>query len=194
MRVGAFAVAMAVAALPWPLAAQQTIQVQQTLAEGDPTRLQVASPILVLDEERLFSNSQTGQRVLAEIEAAGRALQDKNDRIARELEAEEQELTQKRAEIAPEEFRTLADAFDDKAERIRAERAAELRALNVKLDEERRRFLQNSIPVLEAIMREAGAAVILNQREVFLSSLAVDITDVAIARVNAASNAETGQD
>ena len=153
-------------------------------------RLQVQSPILTIDSERLFLDTILGQKIAAEIEAAGAALQERNDQIASELEAEELELTQKRADMSPEQFRAVADAFDEKAQRIRTERAAELRALNQRLEDERLAFLRAAEPILESIMLEAGAAVVLEQRSVFISSLAVDITSVAIARIDAATVAE----
>ncbi len=173
-----------------PGIAQQSIEVQATTEVQDGRRVQVQSPILTVDSERLFRDSVLGQQITSEVETAGIALQEQNDRIAAELEKEELELTRKRAEMSPEDFRAVADAFDEKAQRIRGERAAELRELNQRLDDERRAFLQAAGPILEQIMREAGAAVVLEQRDVFISSLAVDITNAAIARIDAATVVE----
>jgi Skp family chaperone for outer membrane proteins len=46
-------------------------------------------------------------------------------------------------------------------------------------------FLAAAGPVLEQMMREAGAAVILERRSVFVSANAIDITDEAIERLDA---------
>ena len=46
-------------------------------------------------------------------------------------------------------------------------------------------FLNAAIPILEQIMREAEAAVVLERRSVFIGSNAVDITRIAIERLNA---------
>ncbi len=175
--------------LAGPLGAQQTAPGGPS-ATGDQqaARVEVQSPILTVDSLRLFAESQLGQQISAEIEEAGAALQAKNDAIATELEQEELELTRQRPSMAPDEFRALADAFDEKAQRIRSERAAELRALNQQLENERRAFLQAVVPILEDIMVEAGAAVVLEQRDVFLSNLAVDITALAVARIDASTS------
>ena len=173
-----------------PVTAQQSVQVQAIIEEPDGRRVQIQSPILTVDSERLFADSILGQKINADIEAASDELQTSNERIAAELEAEELELTQRRSETEPEEFRALADAFDEKAQRIRSERANALRALNQRLEEERRAFLQTAGSILEAIMREAGAAVVLEQRSVFISSRAVDITNLAIARIDAVTVVE----
>ena len=145
----------------------------------------IRSPILTIDSDRLYQDSAFGQRVQRDIEAATTALADDNRRIERELEAEEQALTDQRPDMEPDAFRALADAFDARVEGIRRERDAKSREISALLDENRGRFLAAAGPVLESIMREAGAAVILEQRSVFVSANAIDITDIAIARINA---------
>jgi hypothetical protein len=55
-----------------------------------------------------------------------------------------------------------------------------------KRDDLRSRFEQAAVPVLSALMREAGAAVILEVRSTVLSLEQVDITDLAIQRLDAA--------
>ena len=165
--------------------AQQVLDIQADVAGTDGRQVRVQSPILILDSERMFSESAPGRALMAELERARIDLQAKNDRIVADLEAEELDLTQRRAELEPEAFRTLAEAFDEKAQRTRAERAEELQALNARLDRERRMFLESVAPVLETIMLEAGAAVVLEQREVFINLRVVDITDLAIQRIDA---------
>lgn len=145
----------------------------------------VQSPILTIDSERLYRGSAFGQRVLNDIEARTRALTEENRMLEAELEAEEQALTDQRPGMTPEEFRALADAFDARVQSIRREREAESRAIAALLEENRARFLQAAGPVLEDIMRDAGAAVVLEVRSVFISANAIDITDLAIARIDA---------
>ncbi|MFK7835596.1 MAG: OmpH family outer membrane protein [Sulfitobacter sp.] len=141
----------------------------------------VISPVLTIDSERLFLESAFGRRVAAEVEAQGAELQTENRQIETDLEAEEQQLTEVRATLTSEEFRTRANAFDEKVQRIRQAQAAKGRALNEKLDAEREVFLNAAAPVLERLMREADAAVILERRSVFVSASAIEITDDAIA-------------
>lgn len=143
------------------------------------------SPILTIDSERLYRDSAFGERVVREIEAQTSALADENRRIEETLEAEELELTAQRADLPPEDFRALADAFDARVQSIRQERDAKSRAIADQLEDNRDRFLIGAEPVLEAIMREAGAAVILERRSVFVSANVIDITDAAIARIDA---------
>ena len=57
-------------------------------------------------------------------------------------------------------------------------------SLNEGIDTARETFLTAAAPVLEQLMREAEAAVVLDVRSVFASSSAIEITDKAIARID----------
>lgn len=166
------------------LAAQNSVTVQTEVPAQGSTRLLIQSPVLIIDSVQLFNESLLGRTLRTELQEARRALQAENDAIAAELEAEERELTQRRSEIDATEFRTLAEAFDEKAQRIRSERALELQRLADRLEREQQSFLNQVAPVLEEIMREAGAAVILEKREVSFHVRAIDITGVAIERID----------
>jgi len=153
----------------------------------------VRSPVLVIDFERVFAESRFGQLFNAEIEQQGAALVAENRRIEAELTEEEQQLTEQRATLDAATFRSLADAFDEKVQRLRAEQDAKATALGARTEERQRAFLQVAQPVLESLMREANAAVILERRSVFVAADAVDITDVAIARINAQLDRQSQQ-
>lgn len=149
-------------------------------------KMQLESPILTIDSERLFEQSAYGRQTIEEIEAKGAKLSVENRAIEEELEAEEKELTELRPTIAPTEFRELADAFDEKVQEIRRTQDSKSRELAAELEERRVVFLNAAAPVLEQLMREAGAAVVIERRSVFISSKAVDITNIAIGRIDRA--------
>ena len=170
VRRAVFFAVFALGALLWaPLSAQQGT---------------IVSPILTIDSERLFLNSDFGKRVAREIEARGGELAAENRRIEAELAAQEQNLTDRRASMTPEEFRPLADAFDARVQETRMAQAAKSRALAERLDREREASLDAAAPVLEMLMEEAGATVVLERRTVFISANSSDITAAAVARLN----------
>lgn len=146
----------------------------------------IQNEILVLDPEQLFEETELGQRMLADHQAEREKLAARNRRLEAELEAEEQRLTELRAETSPEEFRDMADAFDAKVQEIR--RDSERRVVDLERDRERLpiQFLRAVEPVLTEVMREAGGAVVLDARTVLFRSDAVDVTDTAITRINQA--------
>ncbi|MBR9892655.1 OmpH family outer membrane protein [bacterium] len=145
----------------------------------------VESDFLTIEFDRLFAESAYGERVAAMLEQEGTEIAAENRRIEAELTSEERELTEKRATLDPMEFRALADAFDQKVQGLRREQDAKARAVGELSERLRREFITASEPVIEQIMREAGAVVILEKRSLFLSADVIDITDAAIARIDA---------
>lgn len=143
------------------------------------------SEILTLSSERLFAESAFGRRVQAEIEAESAVLAAENRRMEAELSAEEQELTERRVTMEPAAFRALADAFDRRVQEIRRTQDAKARDLARRDEIARGEFLAAARPVLEALMREAGATLILERSSVFLSANSTDVTDLAIERIDA---------
>jgi Skp family chaperone for outer membrane proteins len=142
------------------------------------------SAILTISSERMFAESAFGRRVAREIESQSEVLATENRRIEVELTAEEKDLTDRRPDMAPDDFRALADAFDAKVQDIRRRQDAKARALVQFQEDEQVRFLQAARPVLVELMRESGAGAILERSSVFLSANAIDITELAITRLN----------
>lgn len=145
----------------------------------------VQSEILVVDPERLFSQTRLGQSFVAQLQLERDELIARNRRIEAELEAEEQALTEKRDETSPEEFREMADAFDAKVQEIRRESERRVRDLERNRERAPVDFMREVEPVLVDIMRAAGGVVVMDARNVLLRADVIDITDVAIARIDA---------
>jgi Skp family chaperone for outer membrane proteins len=174
------AVMLALAAMSGPVPAQEQSASVEQLPLG-----QVKSPILIIDPERLFAESLFGQRLGKEVTAQSEQLAEENARIVAALDAEERSLTARRPGLPAEEFRAAAGAFDDRVQVIRAEQEAKARNLTQIVNRGREVFLNAATPVLAEIMRAAGAAVILDRRSVYLGVDAIDITDSAIAMIDA---------
>lgn len=143
------------------------------------------SLVLTVDTERLFSESLFGKRKAAELTAATEELAQENRRIEGDLLSEEQSLTQRRPSMALDDFRAAADAFDARVQAFRSAQDAKEMALQQSLTAGRDAFLQAAAPVLGEMMRAAGASVVLDRRTVFLALGNVDITDEAIAAIDA---------
>ncbi|MEM6407954.1 MAG: OmpH family outer membrane protein [Pseudomonadota bacterium] len=140
---------------------------------------------MTLNQDRLYANSLFAARVRAELEAASVELSAENRRIEAELVAEEGQLAEDRPTMAPSDFRALAEDFDARVTDIRQAQANKRTALQERADSERARFYELAFPVLFELVEETGALAILNQSAVILSSRAIDVTDLAIERVNA---------
>ncbi|MEM7470155.1 MAG: OmpH family outer membrane protein [Pseudomonadota bacterium] len=145
----------------------------------------VTPQLLTLNQERLYANSVFASRVLRELEEASTQLAAENRRIEAALVSEEGQLVEDRATMAPAEFRALAEDFDARVTDIRQAQVDKRNALQARADAERARFYELAFPVLFALVEETGALAILNQNAVILSSRSIDVTDLAIERVNA---------
>lgn len=144
------------------------------------------SPILTIESDRLFVESDFGRRVAAEIEADQSVLLAENRKIEANLAAEEKRLTDIRKTMEPEDFRAVADAFDKRVQEIRTVQDGKARTISEKGDQERKVFIQAARPVLVELLRESGAGMILERRSILVSVDAIDITDKAILRLNQA--------
>lgn len=152
----------------------------------------VQSEILLVDPERLFEQTLLGRSIAQRVQEEREGLIAMNRRLEAELEAEEKELTAKREESSPEAFRDLADAFDEKVQQIR--RDSERRARDLERRRERAPvdFLRQVEPILVSLMRDAGAVAVLDKRSVLLSADVVDVTSLAIERIDAAFREANG--
>lgn len=142
------------------------------------------SPVLVVHSDRLFTDSAYGRRVAADMEARSAVLMAENRRIEAELRAEELDLAKRRAVMDPDAFRSLAQAFDQKVQETRRTQEVKFVEITNAREAARQQFGDISLPVLERIMAESGAAVILEQSMVFLSADSVDVTDLALSRID----------
>ena len=167
------------------------------LSQGEaPVMGDLRSQIATIQPDQLFARTAYGQAMQARGAEAANALQEENRRIETALEAEERALTDRRRSMAPEAFRTLAEAFDTKVEGIRTAQEAKSRTLKRQAEEDRQRFFETALPVLADLMGEIGAVALLDKAGIVLSLEAIDITDRAVARIDAVlgdgSSLETG--
>ena len=185
MRVGdnltrgaALRCVLVVAVAVWGSASPRLVMAQDAPAP-------MTSALLTLDQERLFAESVFGKASLERERAATQALEEENSRIDADLNVEEQDLTVRRKTMPAAEFAPLAAAFDAKVERIRTEQDTKARDLTRARDEDRAAFLRAVVPVLGELMASKGAVAVLDKATVVLSLTAIDITDEAIAEVDA---------
>jgi len=142
------------------------------------------TPILTLDQDRLYGSSLYGKALEAKSLAESQALAAENRKIEADLAAEEASLTEQRKTVTPEAFQVLADAFDAKVERIRGEQEAKATALKTARDGGRQQFFDAALPVLADLMNQMGAYAILNHDAVVLSFDSIDVTERAIAAID----------
>ena len=143
-----------------------------------------AAPILTVDQELLFAESDWGKRTQRMLEETGGKIAAENERLATQLSAEEKALTQQRGTLDPAEFRKQAEAFDIRATEVRRERAKVVEDLNAWAEADRAAFYRAALPLMGEMMQERGAVAVLDRRTVFVSLDAIDLTQDLVARLN----------
>ena len=189
-RLGAWGGAGLVA-LALPLGAQTPLAAQGSpgqfadggFAAGVPVAPQF--PFVTLDQAKFFSESQYGQRLLAELASRQAELAAENRRIEAQLADRERLLTTERPKLSAEAFRTLADRFNTEVERHRQEQAAKEREIYQTHERDRALFQDLSNQALVGLMRDIGALAIIAEEAIVLGFRDIDITEGAIARLDA---------
>ena len=147
---------------------------------------QAPAQVLLIDQDRLFSGSVFGQAVGGVIDRVGRDLSAQNREIEDVLTQEEQRLTELRSSLSIEDFRLRAAEFDARVVEIRSEQDAKNRALGAYAEAARQRFLEIMGPILIDLVQRSGAEVLMDRRAVIFARDDIDITDEAIAAIDAA--------
>ncbi len=145
---------------------------------------QIVSPIATLDRDRLFKESLYGQRISGELAAATAVMATETRDIEASLAAEEKNLAEQRATLDPTAFRDLAQAFDEKVQKLRVERDQARNDLQAKVQAAQYAFFNKIGPILGQLIRERGAVLILDRNAIVLQASDIDITDAAIQRLD----------
>ena len=146
-------------------------------------------PVLVLDQDGLFTNSKLGQAMQL-IQAEKRTVLLQESRLISDaFVVEEKRLTEIRSEVTAEEFRTLSEDFDKRVLAAREEQLSKDVEMQQSIDGQRRRFLVIAAPFLSEIMSKYHASAIIDQRSVLLFNRNLDITLEAIQTLDRAFEA-----
>jgi Skp family chaperone for outer membrane proteins len=175
VRSGLMALALVAAAAGMPAAEEAP----------PPAAASLQTPILTIDQDRLFGETLWGKRVARRVEAGSAALAAENRRIEAELTAEEKALTDKRPTMPAEQFRKLADDFDARVTEFRQTQDGKARSIGRIHDAERQAFFAAALPVMAEVLRGHGAVAVLDSRAIFLSADAIDATEEMIAQIDA---------
>ena len=183
-RIGAALAAVLV--LAGPSAAQQAAAPPSpSPAPAQPPSPPAAADFLLLNQERILTGSQAGQRLLADEERQRDELRSAARALDQSFEKEESELTARRPTLAPEEFRKLSDAFDTRVVQARRDQDSRANELAQEFDQRRRQFYGQVAPILVMLMDRYGAKAIFDETSVLLADQSLNVTDAVIAEIDA---------
>ena len=141
--------------------------------------------ILIIDQAYLFTGSLFGERVTTDLKRDLKALELEFQKLEADLTAEEKQLTEKRPSLTPDAFRQLADAFDKKVQAIRRAQDLKARGLDRRMEQSRAKYYGLINPILQKMMGDLGASLIIDRRAVLVGAEGVDITKEALRLIDA---------
>ncbi len=152
---------------------------------GGPALAQQAPEVVVVSRERILREAQAAHRLSAAEDEMTARLQGQIDETKVRFASEEEELARLRAELPASEFETRIADFDQRvrqARRVAQERAAALQ----KGFQDARAAIVAALPALiERLRVEAGARLVVNADQVLAADPSADLTDRAIALLDA---------
>lgn len=146
----------------------------------------IAAPVVIVDSERLYTDSGYGLFLRSEIDVQITQLNVENERIIADLTAEEQDLAVRRPDMDPAVFRAEATAFDEKVQEIRQASDAKEAELSRAQSDARLKFFDQVRPIVGQLMVDRGAIAVLDSRTIFVVVRSLDITNDAIMAIDAA--------
>lgn len=144
-----------------------------------------SAPVIVVDLERALRDSRAASALREEEVRARRALRAKLDAIQAALEAEEAEMVILRETLAKEAFDDRVRSFDQRVRAARRGAQEEAAALQARFATAQSALQAATVPLIEALMHERGAVLVIDRRTALGVAPGLDATDALIARLDA---------
>lgn len=172
--IGAFALASLVA----------STAVAQTAGPANPGP--VIPGVCVYFNQRLLAQSTAGQAVQARMEQLSQEVQGELTPYATSIQSEIQTLQTSGASLPEAERNSRGQALQQRIQEAQQLEQTRENELRYTLGEQRRLISVAVEPILVAIYQERGCGILLSRESVFMMNPAMDVTDLAIQRLNTA--------
>ena len=133
--------------------------------------------ILYLNQNKVYSESMFGKSLEEMFRNESRKLKEQNRQLTKELEIEEQRLTNEREGMPLDEFKILAKSFNTRVEKVRKEQKEKSDILKYKLEEQRTYFFNAVYPLLLEFVAKTNATGILDSSVVLVGNSNLDVTN-----------------
>jgi len=172
--IGAFALASLVA----------STAVAQTAGPANPGP--VIPGVCVYFNQRLLAQSTAGQAVQARMTQLSQEVQGELTPYATQIQSEIQTLQTSGASLSEAERNSRSQALQQRIQEAQQLEQTRDNELRYTLGEQRRLISVAVEPILVAIYQERGCGILLSRESVFMMNPAMDVTDLAIQRLNTA--------
>lgn len=146
--------------------------------------------ILIVDRDRALSESEPARRIAESEQAERLALRSLNQQLQIELETEEAEIAAMREASSKEQFEERVRAFNIRVRNARQTSQTNIEAFRRRFEDARRGLSDMLPPILQQILQERGASLILDAATVLAAKPGADVTEEVIRRLNEAAPSE----
>ena len=135
---------------------------------------------------RLLAQSSAGQAVETRMQQLAQEVQGELQPYATAIQTEATALQTGGASIPADQLNQRRQALQQRAQEAQQLEATRENELRYTLGTQRQKITEAVSPILTALYQEKGCGLLLDRESVFMMNPAMDLTDVAIQRLNAA--------
>lgn len=148
---------------------------------------EAGAPVLVINMERVLRESDAARSIQRQAERIRGTIQKELGDRQEALRNEERELVELRPTLAAAEFAERVESFERRVRALKRDSNERSSLLQKALFEATETLKKRLRPELVAIMEERQADVMLDERNVVISARVLDVTSLAIQRINAST-------
>lgn len=170
-----------------------SVSAQTTAPEATEAQSGARSGILIFDRDKALRESLPARRIADAEREARAALREELDQLRLDLEKEEAEITVLRESGPRDVFEERVRAFDRQVREARVESQRRGEAHQTRFTEARRRLAAALQPLLQEMLAEMGASIVVDARNVVAARPGSDLTAEIIRRVDARADEITAE-
>jgi Skp family chaperone for outer membrane proteins len=167
-------------------AAIGTLMTSAALAQGKPPAPPAGGGlrILVLNRDAILQGSKVGQDIIRQVNVYTQQARSQFQGQEQSLQGEGRALQQQVAILSADAKRQKVAGFEAKERGLQQQVQVRQNQIQGGVFQARQQVEKALGPILQGIMQERGAALLLDRQVVLLSTVDVDITGIAIQRLN----------
>ncbi|GAW39910.1 Outer membrane protein [Brevundimonas sp. SH203] len=142
--------------------------------------------VCVYYNARLLAQSSAGQAVETRMQQLAQEVQGELQPYATAIQSEAQQLQTSGASLSADQLQQRRQALQQRAQEAQQLEATRENELRYTLGMQRQAITEAVSPILTALYQEKGCGLLLDRESVFMMNPAMDLTDLAIQRLNTA--------
>ena len=140
--------------------------------------------VIYVDSNALYTESKAGQAVASQIGALKKSMEDDLGKKAEKLQLEQKQLEGQQAMLSQEAWQAKVKDAQEKQMNLQHEADDKQRQLQAAIQTARSKIWQAAGPVLDDLLKEKQASIVLERMVVLRGTTDIDVTATAVDRLN----------